>query len=1747
MPTPRGVAQEENAIVVGEGGAKAKSKATQKPAHPWYWYLTPAGIQNEARALAKQAAQINRGYTRASYGTMFGPNLWMNQKGQLAGPSPVQRDILYGGVVKPVKTVANLGINAAQRATNGWKPADPESSPVGRFVKQADRLSKDVLGIKQDEQRRPEDLFWQQMGEMASTSVVGGYVAHGLVPAAAFTTGAFKALAPTAQQALRWTAGVGTESFVSTALTDNRGTGNVANVFGENAPMAVKPQDDMVSALGKSLIPNAGAEIAMGLGFLGATKAIGRGLEGFDNVRRRQAEGRAADEVANARNFTKEAGLQNEADGDYGFTEQAKQPTPTAAAEAAPAAAPTEAAPVASPPTQQQAEDALLGPKGQSAEEEVYGPELPEVDTAVMAADRLDDEQLRATAQGTGPVLPELERQLTEQKAGFQPQEGLTTEMVAAPTANLATPTVPWEDQWSQLPNQTLFSLASPANNPELFDIVSKMTGRSYDQFTWTDVVDGLKILQEQGTTIIPSRAMNSSGMSKTSDLSVNAPLLQYKDGVNAKGQQKGNSLEGVTKWNPEVEQTNLIWDNPEDGKTYMVNGHNSLAKAQELGIPTIPTKRIFANTAGEARLIGAKANIASGGGTAFDAAKIIRELGIKDAAGLEAAGIPLDSGLGTSGLALSRLPDGLFQQAINGELVMGRAMALGGSGLDPADMIRVAELGVKKDISERGFAELVQMASSAPKVADADQGVITGMGEWLKDSSVIEKAELSAKVRAELISNKNLFGKVGKSKAAQALAEKGGTRVNQGQVLTAADVARGVLDEFDRDKYLTGTPISELLNQGAADIAAGAKPAVIKKRILQQLEMAAEAAPPVVKAEPSIDSVGPARWEAWSPEKQQQKAVEAQGLVLSDRVLANRQKYEADYEANQAAVEQYIDESPGSNSPNELTEEQFIAKYGADESTHPQLMHKGGATPKQLKDLKNHNWAQEYLAWYEQKTANAPLTPEMRKQLKAQVVKRAIENGEVRPSATPLPDLPDPPKDLNDPAALLADEARLAQEYGMQNAIADQLAMDAKRQSMGWTDMSLDQKKANGMLDEWQRPKEPVGDGLDERAAYAREQRIAAEASGDVTLAREWQNAERRLEKERIGQAQQRQATTQQDMFGVGQYDDSTPLLNGTPPAPEPGVKRFFHGSASEFKLVEGGEFNSGEMNIYGAGLYTTDSLGVAGKYQKKNKARGAQANGVTYEVVEKRPIKFYDMDAPATPDVLNKLRRVAGYDSMTELVETAISELDDNPSLTRVFDEMRAYSREFDVPAHELQSTWHELSLALEKDGYGGFTHQGGHLAGRGKELHQVRIYWDPANSVDIYKVDANGKRVAALLNGATQAQPNAGDVGQRLQKAKLYLSGDPAEGIQVNTENGRSLFLEHPSAKAKGSIGVSARAEEEAARSALEAAGVTPEEAKAYWAAKVDALSPLLGISEEGQFAGLDSGPIPYAALGTVNAVKARELLEKTVRDAVWRITGEGDIAFHAYTELRVIPREHGGDGIRMGKTSGYYEPVQDIVNVMGFMDQSPSEIMETTFHESWHRIQYTLLTLKDMKIFESAFAGDRVNDLAGMRGATNRATIEKQAFAFQVYADAKARGVDVFQDGIRTEVINALDESLPRKDGSSWEGTIRGEVAARIFQGFDKVLDLIERVNNGIRGRGFESVQSLYEKAYSGKLAKTRALDYAAEFVTPDQKARLRKLEEWKQDNGKAVSEISQMTASIDEQINALKKQAMEGGC
>jgi hypothetical protein len=1455
------------------GKPKAKPKPpAAAPAKPWWWYVTPAGIANEAKYRHQQIKRINQG--SRYMGRVGIMPIYMDQRGRVSTSTPAQRDIIRGAVQVPLD-VAKAGINVVQRATNGNKPADPASTPVGRAITQAERGLNTAMQLPQPEQRQPEDLFWQQMGNQFTTGVAGGLAAKAFVGANAFTQGAFRSLSPAAQQALRWTAGIGIESGVSTALTDNR-VGNLANAFGENAPMAVQPTDDMVSSAMKSLIPNAGAEIAFGLAGLGLGKTFG-------NISRSLQESRAVQEVKGARNWAQENGIQVDNDGVSEFTPEAVQPTPKAEAPAAEPTAEPAATPAAAPaaaPTAKEAEDMLLGP---DEEGPVYDPATPEVDVAIQALDRLDDERLQAVAAGAeGPVLPELDRQLGEQQATFQVQEGLDVEMVSAPSQNLANPEVPYEAQWQQLPQNTLISLAAPQNSPDLFQKVQALTGREFEQFTRMDVLDGLKALQAEGKTVLPSRLQDGVTATPVGELGVDPVKFQYKDNVNAQGQQKGNSLDGVTRWNTDLEQVNEVWTSPEDGVTYVINGHNSLAKAKELGIPTVLTKEILANTPQQARAIGALSNIAKGSGTVFDAAKVFRERGITDLAGLDDAGIPLRGGnnepsLGAKGLALSKLPDNLFQAAINGELSLGRALALGNSGLDPEGMTRVVQLTQGRDMTERGFAELIEMASTAPKVESDQMGLF---GAEVIDTTVI-KAELAAKVRAELGSSKRLLAMAGKQKNAAKLAEKAGATVDAGQAKDAADVVKGVIEQFDQTKYAAETPISQLLNEGAAEIAAGAKPAVVAKRILAQLEKAAEVAPPAPRApveEPAVEGGLSQReierYSQMSPEDLAKEKALADKYLLGDQALANRQAKWKAMQEQEAQVLEYNDNAPGSNSPNELTEEEFLAKWGADESTHPQLG-KNSAYTQTKTALDRHEWAQAFNQWYEENVGVGPLSPEARNELKKQVVKRAIQAGEVRPSEAPLPEVPEGPRDLNDPQALLEDELRLAEEYAQQDAIRQQVELEAQRAAMGWDDMTLEQKKANGMLDSWE---------------------------------------------------------------------------------PEP-------------------------------------------------------------------------VQAPPPP---------------LEIPEAAGRKITARTSEDRIRGAAESLASWTRVPAQEPMSLEKALALVRAKG-----------------------AIFDPDK---LPGVDVDAARNDAAMGRST---PGTEAVSQAYKQ--FYGLNQSLSGIAEEQELIRSF----------------------------------------------------------------DVGPAP-------DSMQAE--LREVVRDAVFRITGDdASVALHGYLLDKARPPEWGTKTKRI-KEAGSYELVLDIVNVRGLLEASPDRVISTAYHESFHRIQFALMTQADMDVFDSVFGKIRVENYAGTRREI--ATIERQALAFQTFADAKANGLTTAADArarIRYEVIDALDEQFPRKNGESWEGTLTERVTSTIFQAFDRLLEFVERVNNGIRGRGFTSVEDFFEKAYAGDIAKKRALDFALEEITPDQKARVERLRTWTNDNQTALSDIGQAVAGIDVQINALKAQAIAGGC
>ena len=187
-------------------------------------------------------------------------------------------------------------------------------------------------------------------------------------------------------------------------------------------------------------------------------------------------------------------------------------------------------------------------------------------------------------------------------------------------------------------------------------------------------------------------------------------------------------------------------------------------------------------------------------------------------------------------------------------------------------------------------------------------------------------------------------------------------------------------------------------------------------------------------------------------------------------------------------------------------------------------------------------------------------------------------------------------------------------------------------------------------------------------------------------------------------------------------------------------GQGKFYHGAANEVNLVEGGEFGKAVENLYGDGFYVTEDLVTAAKYQKKNRVKGEKPSGVVYEITEKQPVKFFDLDAPASPEKIEQIRRIFSFDDgdYAEIIDRVLDDVGPNASIGKIYDEIKLTSNSYQKSANTTADIFSSFTEELQREGFGGLTHQGGKKAGKGKRLHQVRIYFDPANSLAINKID-------------------------------------------------------------------------------------------------------------------------------------------------------------------------------------------------------------------------------------------------------------------------------------------------------------------------------------------------------------------------------------------------------------------------
>jgi hypothetical protein len=171
--------------------------------------------------------------------------------------------------------------------------------------------------------------------------------------------------------------------------------------------------------------------------------------------------------------------------------------------------------------------------------------------------------------------------------------------------------------------------------------------------------------------------------------------------------------------------------------------------------------------------------------------------------------------------------------------------------------------------------------------------------------------------------------------------------------------------------------------------------------------------------------------------------------------------------------------------------------------------------------------------------------------------------------------------------------------------------------------------------------------------------------------------------------------------------------------------------------------------------------------------------AQKVVYQITENQPIKFFDLDAPISAEMRDRISAIPGYGAARELVDSSLDEVPANASLAQVMDEIRGASKSFEVPAYDVQEIFDALIDSLKAEGYGGFSHEGGRLAGGGKRLHTVRIYWDPATSISLEKVDLGAKSPTLASEQLGGLDPDA------VRKAGEILPDELPESYRVDPD--------------------------------------------------------------------------------------------------------------------------------------------------------------------------------------------------------------------------------------------------------------------------------------------------------------------------------------------------------------------------
>ncbi|HLP87669.1 MAG TPA: hypothetical protein VK184_03550 [Nostocaceae cyanobacterium] len=296
----------------------------------------------------------------------------------------------------------------------------------------------------------------------------------------------------------------------------------------------------------------------------------------------------------------------------------------------------------------------------------------------------------------------------------------------------------------------------------------------------------------------------------KVEALTLEPKVFQYKIVCNKKGST--GSLSGVGKWNEYLAGIILVWRDKLNNKIFVVNGHNRVLKAIELGVEKLLCRYIEVQTAKEARWIGALTNMAENNGTAIDAGKFLRDSGY-GVQRLKEFGINSNLKMIKDGFAISNLADFLFDRVVQGQLDLEHGVILGGLG--SREQLEIWTSIKDKKVSSEALNEIIK------NIQDAQTGqmsLFNLMTEGNREQE-LQRLELIAQIRKRLVKSQKLLKLVSNEANVQKLEAIGNALNKQGNK-AAKKSTETILGVFDQLKNQAGA-VADILAQGMEQLKA--------------------------------------------------------------------------------------------------------------------------------------------------------------------------------------------------------------------------------------------------------------------------------------------------------------------------------------------------------------------------------------------------------------------------------------------------------------------------------------------------------------------------------------------------------------------------------------------------------------------------------------------------------------------------------------------------------------------------------------------------------------------------------------------------------------------------------------------------------------------------------------------------------------------------------------------------------------